>query len=67
MMESQKYRCPDMRPDLWERITDGPERCMVELTFKNGKKIETYFFDGWCPENFKFEDVVDAQIIGGSL
>ena len=65
MHQAQKERCPDLDPKLWDQITAGPERCLVELTFKNGFKTECHFFDGWCPEGFDFANVVAVKIIGG--
>lgn len=61
--EAQKYRCPDMRPDLWDKICEGPERTMVELTFNTGEKVEAWFYDGWCGERYKFENVVDVRVL----
>ena len=64
MHEAQVDRCPKLKPELWEKICTGPERVLVALTFKGGVKLEAPFYDGWCPHNFRFEDVIEVEIIG---
>lgn len=62
--QAHQERCPYLNFDLWEKINQGSERCLVELTFVNGMKMEVPFYDGCCgTPGLRLEDVVDVEVI----